>query len=103
MKTKQSARQRRGRHCELPNFLSLARTRPEAGSPSWRQILLPLRLANGTQAPTVDLRWGHVGGAVALKLSNLQRSRDGGGSTLDHPPVSTRRAHLSFVSVDEYS
>jgi hypothetical protein len=39
---------------------------------------------------------------VAIKLSNLQRSCDGGGSTLDHPSVSTRRAHLSFVSVDEY-
>jgi hypothetical protein len=52
--------------------------RLEVGSPSWRQILLSLRLANGTQIPQVDLRRRNVGGAAALKLGNLQHSHDGG-------------------------
>jgi hypothetical protein len=58
--------------------LSPRRARLEVGSPSWRQILLSLRLANGTQIPEVDLRRRNVGGAVALKLGNLQDSHDGG-------------------------
>jgi hypothetical protein len=54
------------------------RARLEVGSPSWRQILLSLRLANGPQIPQVDLRRRNVGGAAALKLGNLQHSHNGG-------------------------